>query len=193
MGRRGEVRRRASEAQRWERQWKVRGGAFIVAVVVALFTKGLWADWFDALIGLLGDGSTAAAFVGWLAGFAWLVYALLIVAVRRWWPRALDRTWPLGVLLFIPFLTLQPSRTHRSEAVRNEYWYLGSFLDTYFLAVMTVLATGAAGGLILWLSTRGDQEDVERSARLTTLAGRVGLAVLSVGTVGTLVWALVGF
>lgn len=193
MGRRREARRRAREARRWERQWKIRVGAFVVAVVVSLFTKDLWADWFDDLIGVLGDGSTAAAFVGWLAGFAWLVYGLLVVATRRWWPRALDRTWPVGVLLFIPFLTLQPSRTRRSAAVQNEYWYLGSFFDTYFVAVLTVFAAIVAGALILWLSTRGDTEDVERSARLLKIAGWVVPTIVAAGTIGTLVWALVGF
>ncbi|MCL3818978.1 hypothetical protein [Aeromicrobium wangtongii] len=193
MGRRRKAELRAREATRRDRRWKIRFGAFFVALAVALLTKDTWAGGFDELIGLLGDGATAAALVGWLAGFSWLAYGLLVLAARRRWARALDRTWPVGMVLFVPFLTLQPSRTRRSEAVHDEYWYLGSFFDTYDVALLTVFAAGATGVVTLWLSTRGDQEDMERPARLFAVAGRLTTAVVAAGTVGTLGWAIVGF
>jgi hypothetical protein len=193
VGRRREARQLAREIERSERTIVIRAVVFIAAVVVSVLTKGLWADWFDGLIGLLGDGSTAAAFVGWLAGFGVIIYGLLLVAVSRRWPDALKRTWLVGILLFIPFMTLQPSRTRRSASIRDEYWYLGSFFDTYQAGIITVVAALLAGLLVGWVVTRGSTEDLARKERFFPITWWVAAAVLVVGTVGALVWALVGF
>jgi hypothetical protein len=192
VGRRREARRRACEVEQTERTVLLRAVVFIAAVIVSVLTAGLWADAFDGLIGLLGDGSTAAALVGWLAGFSVLIYCLVVVASTRRWPDAFRRTWMIGVLLFIPFLTLQPSRTRRSASIRDEYWYLGSFFDTYQASAITLAAALGLGLLVAWLTTRGART-VDRAGRGLSVLGRVATAVLATGTVGTLVWALVGF
>ena len=176
-----------------QRTFVVRISVLLAAVVVSGLTDDLWADGFDALIDALGGGSTAAAFVGWLAGFAVIVYGLAVLAARRRWPSAFRRTWVLGVLLLIPFITLQPSRTKRSAVIEGEYWYLGSFFDTYDAALITIVAAAVAGGLCVWQSSRGDPHDFERSNRWMDAAVWVAAAVLAVGTLGTLVWVLVGF
>lgn len=193
MGRRSEARQRKREAKRDERRLMIGVGALVVAVVASFFTKDLWADAFDGLIGMLGDGSTAAAFVGWLAGFPLLIYIAVILLGTRSWPSALRRTWWLGVLLLIPFLSLMPSRTRRSASIENEYWYLGSFFDTYGVALLTIVLAGAAALFCLWWSTRGDTDDLERASRWARASVRIPGAVLIAGTVGTLVWAFVGF
>ncbi|MET0930161.1 MAG: hypothetical protein ABWX74_11615 [Aeromicrobium sp.] len=193
MGRRREARQLAREIERAERTIVIRAAVFIAAVVVSVLTSGLWADWFDNLIGLLGDGSTAAALVGWVAGFGVLIYGLFIVAVSRRWPDAFKRTWLIGVLLFIPFMTLQPSRTRRAASIRDEYWYLGSFFDTYQAGIFTAIAALLSGLLVGWVVTRGSSEDLARKERWFPITWWVATSVLAVGTVGTLIWALVGF
>jgi hypothetical protein len=191
VGRRREAKQIAREIERAERTMVIRAVVFVAAVIVSVLTKGLWADWFDGLIGLLGDGSTAAAFVGWLAGFGVLIYGLFLLAVSRRWPDAFKRTWLIGILLFVPFLTLQPSRTRRSASIQGEYWYLGSFFDTYGAGIITVVVAIASGLLAGWLVTRGSTDDLARNERWFVFP--VAGAVLAVGTLGTLIWALVGF
>jgi hypothetical protein len=193
MGRRRDAKRLARQIKRDERRMSLRIVVFVAAVIASGLTKNLWAEWFDDLIGLLGDGSTAAAFVGWLAGYGVVIYGLIVLASSRRWPDAFKRTWLLGVLLLIPCLTLQPSRYTRSATIQDEYWYLGSFFDTYGLVLATVLAAAAAGGLCLWQATRNNSTDVERSGRWMKAATWVAVTVLGAGTLGTLVWAFVGF
>lgn len=178
---------------RMERAWLVRMAVLLAAVVVAGLTDDLWVDWFDALAEALGNGSTAAAFVGWLAGYAVIVYGLAVLAVRRRWPDAFRRTWLIGALLLIPFITLQPSKGRQSASLQRDYWYLGSFFDTYGTALATIVAAAAAAGLCIWQGSRGDAEDFERSNRWWDRGARLGTAVLAAGTLGTLIWVFVGF
>jgi hypothetical protein len=193
VGRRRDARNRALEIQRDERRWVLRAIAVVALILVSGFTKGWWARGFDHLIGWMGDGSTAAAFVGWLAGFGVVIYVLVIIATKHRRPDALRRTWVIGALLFMPFLTLQPSRYTRSADIQDRYWYLGSFFDTYSVAIFTILGAAAVGALGLWAQTRSDENGDGRSSWRMALGSRAAVAVLAAGTLGTLVWALVGF
>lgn len=188
-----DARKAARETKRVERVWTIRAAFVLMAVLVSGFTDDLWAEWFDDLIGAMGDGSTAAAFVGWLAGFSVLVYALIVIVARRRWPDAFQRTWVIGLLLLIPFLTLQPSRTRRSSSIESKYWYLGSFFDLYGAALGTLAVAAVAGGFCAWQSTRADTTDSDRSRRWFVAAAWVGSTVLAVGTLGSLIWVFTGF
>ncbi|WP_104108347.1 hypothetical protein [Nocardioides sp. 616] len=170
------------------RRLEVGLGAFGVSVLaivvfVNVFRGGI-ADGYDHLIDAAGGSSRAAALVGWAAGFAfvaWVGVALLV-------PRMIWHVWfcVVSLVLFVPFMSLQPSRSRRSAEVESDLWFLGSFFDTYNNAIVVAVLALLVGMGALYLSTReGGRADFWVAA-----SGKMPAVILLGGTVATLIQAV---
>lgn len=152
-------RQARSRARRTRRESRYLGfilATFALAFVVSLVFRGTIADGLDAILGLDSSQSArSAALLGWAAGFSLLIYGLVVslfknpFTVFRW-------TWPVATLLIVPTFAFTPGRStvNRADDIATEYFFLGSFFDTYYLAIFAFLSIIAAMVVQAFLAPR---------------------------------------
>lgn len=175
------------------------GVAALGALALALTFQDSVAEVFDAILDAGGESSREAALLGWAAGFSIPLYGLAVVSCRS--PtRAFSSTWPLGVLLVVPQMAFMPGRstTRRAGDIADEYSFLGSFFDTYYLsipALLSVIATQVLVGYLDSLDSSGSQRLARlRSVPSVRIVRRAAVrGVVAAWVVGVLIYAVTGF